>query len=373
VPDGLCGDAFGAPGKAEPFGRGGLDRDTVGGHASDRGNGRAHGVGVGADLGCFADKGDVYVIDPEPLFGGKPHRVAQEDVALGPLPLRIGGREMPPDIAFGQRTVNGIGQRVQPDIGIGMALQPARVRHRDTAEHDVIARPEPVHVETGAGADIHRSPQYPFCAREIARVGDLYVIRVADRDRHRQTGGAGHRDIVGRVAFMGAMRGEDGDEIEPLRRLRGVKPGAVLRAGHITACAGPERIGHRLRGGCGGRAGLQRGNHPFDHAARHGGAGGIVDEHMARCRAVRREMVKPRARRGRAGRPAGDRLDPVGRAIHVVGMQHEHHPRGVRRERGERRVDHAAACERLPLLGHIPARADAAPGGDDDGGACHGP
>jgi hypothetical protein len=50
-----------------------------------------------------------------------------------------------------------------------MPLQPALMGHRDAAEHDVIARPEAVHVVAIAGADIHLVLHHPFGAGEIAR------------------------------------------------------------------------------------------------------------------------------------------------------------------------------------------------------------
>jgi hypothetical protein len=57
------------------------------------------------------------------------HGVGQEDVAVRALPLRVGGREMRADIALGQRAVDRVGDGVQPHIGVGMALQPALMRH----------------------------------------------------------------------------------------------------------------------------------------------------------------------------------------------------------------------------------------------------
>src|ERR1700749_807733 len=57
----LCGDAFAPAGEAQPFGRGRLDADLVGPEAGDLGDARDHGGAVRADLGPFADDGDVEV------------------------------------------------------------------------------------------------------------------------------------------------------------------------------------------------------------------------------------------------------------------------------------------------------------------------
>ena len=61
---------------------------------------------------------------------------------------------MPPDIALGKRAINRVGQGVQPDIGVGMALKPALVRDAHAAQHQMIARTEAVHVEAVAEADV---------------------------------------------------------------------------------------------------------------------------------------------------------------------------------------------------------------------------
>ena len=72
------------------------------------------------------------------------------------------------DIALGQRAVDGIGDGMEPHIGIGMALQAPLMGQGHAAEHHVIAGPEAVHVVAIAGADIHASLHQPFGACEIA-------------------------------------------------------------------------------------------------------------------------------------------------------------------------------------------------------------
>ena len=68
--------------------------------------------------------------------------------------MRIAGREMHADVAVGERAEDGVGQRVQDHIGVGMAGERLGVRDLDAAEGDVIARPEGMHVEAGADAHV---------------------------------------------------------------------------------------------------------------------------------------------------------------------------------------------------------------------------
>ena len=71
----------------------------------------------------------------DPLGG-----VAQEAGAVGVLPLGLAGREVPADIALGQRAVDRVAQRMDADIGVGMAGQALLVRHLDAAQHQRAAR-----------------------------------------------------------------------------------------------------------------------------------------------------------------------------------------------------------------------------------------
>ena len=70
---------------------------------------------------------------------------------------------MAPDIAHGERAIDRVAQRMEADIGVGMALKPAIMRHGHAAQHHVIARPEAVHVIAMTQPDIHLSP--PGCVR----------------------------------------------------------------------------------------------------------------------------------------------------------------------------------------------------------------
>ena len=76
-----------------------------------------------ADSRGLAHDGDVEVRNtPAPrahAFGGE----GQKPIGGGAAPLRIGRREMNPDVPFGKRSEDGIDERVKNDIGIRMAGQ----------------------------------------------------------------------------------------------------------------------------------------------------------------------------------------------------------------------------------------------------------
>ena len=95
---------------------------------------------------------------------------AQETVGGGAAPLRIAGRKMGADVAFGERPENGVDQRMQHHVGIGMAGQGLAMRDAHAAEHDMIAVAEGMHVDAGADAQVaQRACKQRFGAGEILR------------------------------------------------------------------------------------------------------------------------------------------------------------------------------------------------------------
>src|SRR5690554_1818700 len=94
---------------------------------------------MGADLVLLANKSDIHVADLIAFFMGEGGGMPREDMALGGFPLSIRGREMSPDIALCQRTIDCVAERMQADIGVGVPLKPARVWYGDAAKHDMIS------------------------------------------------------------------------------------------------------------------------------------------------------------------------------------------------------------------------------------------
>ena len=111
-------------------------------------------IAMGADARRLADDRDVEMGDAPAACAHPIDREREEAIGGGAAPLRIGGREMHADIAFGKRAENGVHERMQDDVGIGMAGQSAPMRDAHAAEHDVIAVAELVDVEAEAGAHI---------------------------------------------------------------------------------------------------------------------------------------------------------------------------------------------------------------------------
>src|SRR5205085_8943774 len=117
------GDAFLAPGKAEPLAGGRLDRNPRDSHASNLRYPRAHGVAQRPDFRTFADQRDFEIGDAAAARGDAIDRVFQEAVGGSALPFGIAGRKVRADIAIRQRAQNGVDQRMQADVTVGMGEQ----------------------------------------------------------------------------------------------------------------------------------------------------------------------------------------------------------------------------------------------------------
>ena len=141
-----------------------LHRHAIERKAGKLGDLGAHGVAVRPDLGRLAHQRQVEMGDAPAARFHALDREGEEPVGGRALPLRIAGREMRADIAVGQRAENGVGQRVQAHIGVGMAGELVRVRDAHAAQHDMIAGREGVHVDAGAGA-------------HVAKLGELRRLR----------------------------------------------------------------------------------------------------------------------------------------------------------------------------------------------------
>ena len=140
------------------------------------------------------------------------------------------------DIALADGSEDGVGQRVERRVGIGMAMEFRGVRNFDAAQDHMIARLEDMEVDALAHADIGQFGQRPdreLAVRQSDVLGEreLAVFGAARNDGDFEPGALGNRRVVGesRVARgMGvAMGGADFLEAESLRRLGG--PHGVAR------------------------------------------------------------------------------------------------------------------------------------------------
>ena len=91
-----------------------------------------------------------------------------------------------------------VGQRVQADIGVGMADQALVVRHLDAAEPDMIARAEAMDVEALAAAMSGcRAASSASAMREILRRRQFEILPRARHGGDHEAGVLGDRGVVG--------------------------------------------------------------------------------------------------------------------------------------------------------------------------------
>ena len=336
-----------------------------------------------ADLRRFADEGRVEMDD---RAAARPHafrRMGEKDFRRRALPLRIGGREMLADVALGQRAVERVGERVQADVGVGMAAERCRMRDANAAQPYVVAGREGVNVEALADPRLARARREPRlgCA-QILHGGHLDVGGVAFEHISRRAGPFGDRDVVGEVADPGGggapMRRENEREAEGLRRLHG--PQRRARRGRENSALDVDLldgVAHRRsrRRRPMALGGVDRAR---NEVYRGEGARRVVDEHDIRLRW--REGLEPgqnallagRApdrrrpkRRSGARRQMPDRL-VIERAIRQRGSPRLSPERKACGKRLERMDDERAAGAIEILLRPIRAEPHAPAAGDDE-------
>ena len=128
------------------------------------------------------------------------------------------------DVAVGKRAEDGVDERMQDDVGIGMARQSAPMRDAHAAEHDVIAVAELVDVEAEAGAHIAQGCKLGrFSAAEIIVGGELHVPGLTLERGDLEARPFGERGVVGEIVTPCGggppMRIEKGGKAECLRGL----------------------------------------------------------------------------------------------------------------------------------------------------------
>jgi hypothetical protein len=312
--------------------------------------------------------------------GACAHTLAGEsEKALGrrAAPLRIARRKVHADVAVSERAEDGIDQRMQRNVGIGMSGEPARMRDAHAAKHDVIAVAEGVHVEAISGAHVgERRNAHDFSSGKIVVGREFHVGGLACKHVDAVAGPFGKRGVVGKILEprrSGTPVGFDDEaEGEGLRRLHHAQPAAIERLrDHVPLVDlldgvgngdGRDRGAVRLAGDDGAR----------DQVAGEERSRGIVDEDDIGCAAV--EGLKARPHRRLAGRPAvdGRQCTQAGRGgvkqLFVIVMNDRLHCSNlwVRQEGGEGRADDRLAGQVTVLLGQISAGAVAAARGDND-------
>jgi hypothetical protein len=124
------------------------------------------------------------------------------------------------DIAGADGAQKCIGQGVQADIRIGVSNQTRIEGDRNTAQHDMVAGSEAVHIVSHTSANLAPT-QKPLTAVEIVRGGYLKIVFAA---RHQSDGKAspfGDGGIIGQSLIGETPVGvENVGETESLRSLR---------------------------------------------------------------------------------------------------------------------------------------------------------
>ena len=117
--------------------------------------------------------------------GNSPGGVPQEGRAIGILPGCLRRREPAPDIAFRQRPINRVTQRMQPDIRIRMSIKAKLMRHSDAAQDQGTPRHQAVHIKARAGARDHAGHHFSFHAGKVLGPGYLHITLAARDNGNR--------------------------------------------------------------------------------------------------------------------------------------------------------------------------------------------
>ena len=201
------------------------------------GDAPAHGVAVRGDLRGLAEHGDVDVADRAAACAYKSNGLAQEDGGGGALPARVRVGEMLADVARADGAEQRVGERVQGDVGVGMALQGVRVGDPDAAQPDVVAGDQPVHVEALSGAHVGSAVQRRSA---MARSSAVVSLMLAALPMTSVTGSCRpfrDRGVVGHVVPAGG-RGAlvCGQDVARSGSLAGSAPATVPRARAWRRC-----------------------------------------------------------------------------------------------------------------------------------------
>ncbi len=278
------------------------------------------------------------------------------------------------DIAGADRAQHRVGQRMEADIGVGMADEGGVVRDFDAADENPVARPESVRVKPLP--DAHIAPprrDQPLGGGEVFRRRQLQIVLAAGDQQRGHAGRLGDCRIIGQLMpDGGAVGGEDRLEVKALRGLRAPQFGAV------DGRLGWPRPSARLIVSRNGRQGIAAGPRSSPSITRSISAAigkrprPIMDQHTSRT--MRRQGFEPEPHRILPGGAAGDRRQDRqagDRAIEqrpVLGPDRRQHTADPRMPgQGRHRVaQHRDSGQRQILLGQVAAEPAAAAGRDNE-------
>ena len=147
------GDPFAAADRAEAFVRRRLDVDALRRYAEAIGDRPLHLGDARRQLRALGDDRRIDVVDGEAALTQQAERFVRQGQAGGVLPLRVVRWKVGADVAGAGGAQQRVDDRVQQDVGVGVAGQPGLALKRDAAEDE---RPPGLEaVDVVADADSH--------------------------------------------------------------------------------------------------------------------------------------------------------------------------------------------------------------------------
>lgn len=137
--DSIGTDAFLTSSKAQFFGRGGFDADTIGVNADDACHTFTHGGDMRIEFGLFGAYGGVDIDHMITFFGNDTDGVAQDDFTVHVERGIRGVGEMITDVAHVGSAENGVADGVYEHICVAVPQQAQRMGYLDAAQPQVAA------------------------------------------------------------------------------------------------------------------------------------------------------------------------------------------------------------------------------------------
>src|SRR5690606_1614105 len=106
---------------------------------------------MGSDLGRLTNDRHIDISDSEPCLAGQAHGVLDETARRDAPPLRVARREVLSDVPLACRAENGVDDRVERDVGVAMACEPAGMFNANAAKPQFLPLDQTVNVEARAG------------------------------------------------------------------------------------------------------------------------------------------------------------------------------------------------------------------------------
>jgi hypothetical protein len=162
-----------------------FDPDLIDLDAEGLGDFLLHLGEMGGNFGPFSDEGGIDIEDGGPFFVSELLDFFKEDETAAAFPLGIGVREIVTDISLAHRSQKGIGNCVNEDIGIGVAIEALFKGDFDPAEKQFTSGDQLVNIISHSNA-IHKYLAKPF-SEEGKKAGKRFLSK-GERDSGIETG-----------------------------------------------------------------------------------------------------------------------------------------------------------------------------------------